>query len=204
MDTMWWWIIALVVLALLFLWILPQLRKRSEEARREQAAEVREDAFQQSQVARDKEADASRAAADAREARSEYDDSVREADRLDPDIDTDRDGRRTGDTYATGGAAGGAAVGGAAGSDMAAGEYRDTGSSRFDDRTAVSDRGDAEWSGSDATRQHTDTDAPDVSRGDRGWRDTDADTPDVNRDDPSWRDRLQDEGENLKDKFRKN
>ncbi|MDE9364636.1 hypothetical protein PZ938_03380 [Luteipulveratus sp. YIM 133132] len=122
MDAIWWWIIAAVVLIALVLLILPMMRRRRADAHRAQAADLREQAQGQARTVQEKEADAQRASAQARETRAEadrknaeaqkleseaarrqeaadterssYHDQLREADRVDPDVDTDADGRR--------------------------------------------------------------------------------------------------------------
>ena len=128
MDPIWWVVIAVVVLAVLA-FVLMQMRTRGEEAKRKQAAEVREEAQEHSQVLREREAHASQADAAARqaradaelklveaekleserasrgtaaaEARAEVEDKVRRADELDPDVDTGADDHRAGDRVGT-------------------------------------------------------------------------------------------------------
>ena len=118
------WIIVAIVVILIIVAIVAMLNgKKKKEQQRQEAAQLREqaatqelqvkqreqEAEQAAQEAARRRADADRAAAEARQAeqaasqkqagaqsvRGEYDDQHRQADLIDPDVDTDKDGFRT-------------------------------------------------------------------------------------------------------------
>ena len=118
------WIIVAIVVILIIVAIVAMLNgKKKKEQQRQEAAQLREqaaaqelqvkqreqEAEQAAQEAARRRAEADRAAAEARQAeqaasqkqagaqsvRGEYDDQHRQADLIDPDVDTDKDGFRT-------------------------------------------------------------------------------------------------------------